>query len=119
MGDPSPSALAFAGTEAPPDPRPDDCDYDGLDAGVRDAVRVLRAAGVETFESCEGGPGHGYPEPTIRFHGERAAAWHALGVAQAHGLAVYEVRRTWPLVDGEPTGPWWEMVLRPTGQRWW
>ncbi len=28
-------------------------------------VEVLRAAGVETFESCEGGAGHSYPEPTV------------------------------------------------------
>jgi hypothetical protein len=29
-----------------------------LDPGIVRAVRVLVEAGIETFESCEGGPGH-------------------------------------------------------------
>ena len=33
----------------------------GLDPGIAGAVAVLREAGVETFESCEGGHGHAYP----------------------------------------------------------
>jgi hypothetical protein len=41
-----------------------------LDPGIAPAVLVLRDAGVETFESCEGGEGHSYPEPTVRFHGQ-------------------------------------------------
>ncbi|KKL60024.1 hypothetical protein LCGC14_2209410, partial [marine sediment metagenome] len=40
-----------------------------IDPGIRYAVLVLRAGGIETFESCEGGPGHASPDPTIRFHG--------------------------------------------------
>jgi hypothetical protein len=40
-----------------------------LDRGIEKAVRTLQANGIETFESCEGGPRHAYPEPTIRFHG--------------------------------------------------
>src|SRR5665213_1450787 len=82
-----------------------------IDPGIADAVTVLRLGGVETFESCEGSPGHALPEPTIRFHGDRAAGWHALGVAQDHGLKVLALRRAWPIVDGEPTGPWWEMTF--------
>jgi hypothetical protein len=27
------------------------------------------ALGVETIESCEGGPGHAFPEPTVRLAG--------------------------------------------------
>lgn len=38
--------------------------YESLDDGIREAVRVLAQAGVETFESCQGGDGHAYPEPT-------------------------------------------------------
>ena len=49
-----------------------------LDRGIERAVRILQAAGVETVESCEGGPGHSYPEPTIKFTGSiMAAGWHA------------------------------------------
>jgi len=58
----------------------------GLDAGIRVAVRCLRGAGIETFESCEGGDGHAYPEPTVRFHGERGEGFRALGIALAAGL---------------------------------
>ena len=68
-------------------------------------------AGVETFESCEGGDGHAYTEPTIRFHGERGEGLRALGVALQSGIKVTALRRTWPINDGEPTGPWWEIVL--------
>ena len=85
-----------------------------LDGGIERAVNILLDAGVETFESCEGGDGHAYLEPTIRFHGERAEGFRALSVALQHGLKVCSLRRTWPINDGEPTGPWWEIVFLPT-----
>jgi hypothetical protein len=87
---------------------------DVLDAGIADAVAILRNAGIETFESCEGGEGHAYPEPTIRFHGERPEGFRALAIALQHGLRVAELRRVWPICDGEPTGPWWELTFTPT-----
>src|SRR5919108_5397280 len=87
-------------------------DFPTLDPGIRDAVRILREAGVETFESCEGGVGHAYAEPTVRFHGIRAAGWRALCIAQEYGLPVAALRRTWPILDGEPVGPYWEIVFR-------
>ena len=82
-----------------------------LDPGIACFVHVLRAAGIETFESCEGGPGHAYPEPTIRFHGDRAAGLRALAAALEKKLPIAELRRVWPILDGEPTGPWWEMTF--------
>lgn len=82
-----------------------------LDPGIRDAVLLLREDGVETFESCQGGPGHSFLEPTIRFHGGQAEGFRALGVAMANGLDVYDLRRVWHVVDGEPTGPDWEMTF--------
>lgn len=84
-----------------------------LDSGIAAAVVALHDAGVETFESCEGGPGHAYPEPTVRFHGTRGAGFAALAVAIDHGLQVSHLRRIWPVIDGEPTGPWWEMTFDP------
>lgn len=48
-------------------------------------VNVLTSAGIETFESCEGGAGHAYPEPTVRFHGHRAEGFRALAVALEYG----------------------------------
>jgi hypothetical protein len=82
-----------------------------LDAGIKPYVAALRAEGVETFESCQGGTGHAFPVPTIRFHGDRAEGFRVLAVAQRHGLPVAELRRTWPVNDGEPTGPWWELTF--------
>jgi hypothetical protein len=54
-----------------------------LDVGIAAAVEALRAAGIETFESCEGGEGHACAEPTIRSHGERQAGFAALATAMA------------------------------------
>lgn len=39
-------------------------DFDFVDAGIRREVTILSQNGIETFESCEGGPGHAFPEPT-------------------------------------------------------
>ena len=81
-----------------------------LDGGIRRAVELLQGEGVETFESCEGGRGHAYPEPTIRFHGTPEAGWHALAVCVAHRLPIASLGRIWVVLDGnEPTGPYWEI----------
>jgi len=83
-----------------------------IDLGIVHAVKVLRDAGVETFESCESGDGHAYPAPTVRFHGDRCDGWRALAAVQRQQLPAIQVQRVWPLNDGEPTGPYWEIVFR-------
>lgn len=82
-----------------------------LDVGIRHAVLVLRRGGIETFESCEGGGGHAFPEPTIRFHGDMASGFRAFAVAKEAGLPVFSLRLAYRVIDGLMTGPWWEMVL--------
>lgn len=82
-----------------------------LDAGIRNAVEALRSAEVETFESCEGGVGHAYPTPTVRFHGGTPEGFRALAAALKAGLPVAELRRVWPVLNHEPTGPWWELTF--------
>lgn len=82
-----------------------------LDAGIARFVEVLASNGIETYESCQGGPGHAYAEPAIRFHGAQGEGFRALAIAQAHGLPVSELRRLWSIIDGEPTGPHWELVF--------
>ncbi|MEK6703020.1 MAG: hypothetical protein AABZ53_12205 [Planctomycetota bacterium] len=82
-----------------------------LDPGICPFVECLSNAGIETFESCEGGHGHAYTEPTIRFHGGTGEGFRALAIAQKHGLPVSEIRRTWPINNDEPTGPHWEIVF--------
>lgn len=89
----------------------DSGDYDPpLDAGIRRFVEVLNGNDVETFESCEGGAGHAYPEPTVRFHGDWAEGFRAFSVAMANKLPVFALRRTWDAAEGELVGPCWEMT---------
>ncbi len=90
---------------APPEPV-------GPDPEIRDAVLILRRGGIETYESCQGGSGHSYGEPTISFYGTMAAGWHAVGVAKDAGLPIKSLERTWDFDDGEPSGPYWRIVLR-------
>jgi hypothetical protein len=85
-----------------------------LDPGIFEMVCALVGAGIETFESCEGGTGHAYLEPTVRFHGGVEEGYRALAVAMQARLPVRELRRVWPILDGEATGPWWELTFSPT-----
>ena len=87
-----------------------------LDRQISYAVKVLRDAGVETYESCQGGPGHAFLEPTIRFYGGRGEGFRALAVAIEHGLPVHHLRRFWRVVDGELEGPGWEVTFYPTAR---
>ena len=89
-----------------------------LDNGIRRYVEVLRLAGVETYESCQGGPdperrerGHAYSEPTVRFHGTQGAGWWALQVCLDHGFPVQSLSRIWTVEEREPHGPTWQLVF--------
>lgn len=82
-----------------------------LDPGIEDAVRLLSGAGVETFESCQGGSGHAYREPTVRFTGDRSEGFRAFAVALRAGLPVKDLRRAWHVVEDELTGPCWELTF--------
>lgn len=85
-----------------------------LDVGIAPLVLALREAGVETYESCQGGDAHCFPEPTVRFEGGPAEGFRAFGVAVYHGFQVADLRRSWSVVDHELTGPVWELTLRTT-----
>jgi hypothetical protein len=122
LGGPAPSAWgvfqtplqrpSIAGLDSPWEDEGVKACYDSpLDPGIAAAVEALQAAGVETFESCEGGEGHAYPEPTVRFHGGQAEGFRALSAAMVVGLPVAKLRRVWPVLDNEPTGPWWELTF--------
>lgn len=77
---------------------------DGIDPGIAKEVRILRENGIETTESCQGGQGHPFPEPTVRFAGGQSEGPRALGIALQHGLRVTTLRRYWDIIDGEMTG---------------
>ena len=67
--------------------------------------------GIETSESCQGGKGHPFPEPTVRFFGDASEGFRALAIALRHGLKVSALRRYWSVEDGEPYGPHWELTF--------
>lgn len=84
-----------------------------LDEEIREFVVTLIANGVETFESCEGGRGHCYAEPTIRFEGDSSEGLRALSVALAHGMPVKQLKRSWGVLEKMVHGPWWELIFYP------
>lgn len=87
-------------------------DLSRLDPGIRPIVTALRAHDVETFSSCEGGPGHAYSEPTVAFHGVYAEGLRAVAVAIALMLPVKDLRRVWRVSSrDELEGPIWEMTF--------
>ena len=85
-----------------------------LDPGIKRAVLVVRAVGVATYESCEGGDGHSYAEPTVRFGGNHAEALRAVAAVLDIGLPIRELRRVWGVTHGELDGPWWDLVFSTT-----
>src|SRR5579884_2216630 len=87
------SAKRGAGPPPAPEAVANPIDLERLDAGIRPVVECLLANGVETFESCEGGEGHAFHEPTVRFHGNHAEGFRVLAIALQHGLRVCELRR--------------------------
>lgn len=82
-----------------------------LDRWISYAVKVLRDGGIETYESCQGGPGHSYPEPAVRFYGKPAEGFKAYAIAMTFGLPVRSLRRFWRMEDGELVGPQWELTF--------
>lgn len=89
-----------------------------LDDGIRHYVCVLRSQGIETCQSCEGGYGHSYPEPTIDFLGGQAEGPRAVAAALTFGLPVAELRRTWQITDGEMVGPLWALTFSVKADVW-
>lgn len=89
-----------------------------LDAGIEKAVLALRAAGIQTYESCEGGTGHAFPEPTVRFKGDQAEGFRAYATALDNGLPIVALKRVWEVNEHELNGPWWELTFAPT-TAWW
>jgi hypothetical protein len=84
-----------------------------LDEGIREIVETLIAHGVETCESCQGGEGHAYADPTVRFEGDLSEGLRAAAVALAYGLPVSRLQRVWSVDHGMLHGPWWELIFIP------
>ncbi len=87
-------------------------DENSLESGIKEYVLFLRANGVETFESCEGGPGHSFPEPTIRFYGDKYEGIKATYLCLANEVPLCQIRRTITVnQDKEVSSPFWEAVF--------
>jgi hypothetical protein len=39
--------------------------------------------------------------------------YRALAAALQFGMKVAELRRVWPVLDYEPTGPYWDLTFTP------
>src|SRR5438309_7878979 len=95
-----------------------------LDAGIREAVRILQTNGIETLSSCEGrkNPGY-YPKRDGQHHGDwpyiiiagtAADAFVALGAALREGLPVRSIEQSWflyPETPAVPVGPQWRITF--------
>ncbi len=85
------------------------------DPGILGWVNLLRFHGIETCQSCEGGPGHSYAEPTVDFLGDASEGWYAASIAlragTLDGLRPWRLSRTWHLYSGEPDGLVWQLVF--------
>lgn len=88
--------------------------YARIDTGIRFPVRVLHAAGLETCQSCEGGPGHDYPVPSIELptDGGDSTGFAAMAALATFGLDVSEVSLVWSVSRGLPGGCVWRLTLR-------
>jgi hypothetical protein len=89
--------------------------WEDIDADIRPIVKVLYENGIETTESCQGGQGHPFPEPTVRFCGGHAEGFKAFAIAREHGIQVTAIRRAYSVQDNEPVGPEWEMTFHIPG----
>jgi hypothetical protein len=90
--------------------------YRAIDAGVRFPVRVLHAYGFDTCQSCQGGKGHAYDQPTIEMEstGDDAGGFGALAALQRYGLPVADIAIRWPVRNGLPYERLWTITFRKT-----
>ena len=93
-----------------------DASYEGLDRGIRFAVRVLHAAGFDTCQSCQGGKGHSYDEPTVEMvaTGDDSRGFGALDALRSYGLPVSAVALVWPCQNGAPYEKNWRITFSQT-----
>ncbi len=72
-----------------------------LDTGIERAVLFLINNGIETWESCEGGEGHSYPEPAVRFHGGYSELLRAASLLIGRQFPVKRFSRVHRVIEGE------------------
>jgi hypothetical protein len=94
-----------------------------VDKGISRYVGIFLRNGIETCQSCEGGPGHAYPEPTIDCYGGIGSGWAILKVCLDFDLPIMTLCLFWDITDGLPTGPAWRAIFKtkmPVNKKdWW
>jgi hypothetical protein len=83
-----------------------------LDPGIVDAVQILSDHGIETCQSCQGGDGHSYFEPTVDFLGGPAAGFAAISIARQHALPVVSLQRVWNVQGDEIIEVIWRITFQ-------
>ncbi|MDE0033679.1 MAG: hypothetical protein OXU75_11150 [Deltaproteobacteria bacterium] len=83
-----------------------------LDPNILPYVEVLRAHGVETIESCQGGPGHSRAGPYISFRGPPGEGLRVAGIAQNLGWPITRIVKEWAFFGDDITTPVWVLKLR-------
>jgi hypothetical protein len=81
------------------------------DLGIVRAVKILPDVGIGTVQSCEGGEGHSYPEPTVEFVGGRSENWKAAHALLQFGLPIRRMGQIWKWNEGVPEGPIWAVTF--------
>lgn len=75
---------------------------------LSEEAQILAANGIEVIAN----DGEQKPDyQKVRFAGQRDRGPFAVGIALEHGLKVMELRRLWLIVNGEMTGPFWELTF--------
>lgn len=99
-------------------------EWEQLDSGIREVVRVLWKNGIATLSSCEGrnnpgyypkrdGPHHG-DWPYVIINGTSADAFLALGAVMKAGMSVRSIEQSWfvyPEMPTVPIGPQWRITF--------
>jgi hypothetical protein len=70
-------------------------DIEGLDAGIAKVVSILNQHGFRTFESCQGGEGHFFLVPTVRFEGNDFDLIRAYELCTLYKINVTEAKRVY------------------------
>jgi hypothetical protein len=90
---------------------PSEPPWDDLDPAIAPIVKIFWEEGAASCQSCQGGPDHPYPEPTVQFIGGRYEGLRLAAIALAFDLQPISLRRVWKFNDGELEGPDWEMTF--------
>ncbi len=83
-----------------------------LDPDIQPYVDVLREHGVDTIESCQGGPGHSSAGPYISFRGPVGEGLRVAGIALSLGWPITRILKEWAFFADDITPPVWVLKLR-------